>query len=521
MRLYTIEQMRELERRADEAGHSYDSMMALAGGAVARAAAALGGSVGTHPLSIVVLAGPGNNGGDGLVAARELAMAGHRVTVAIWNRAATDPRVEMVEHAGATLLAAIEGARMEPLEQALAGVDLVIDALFGTGLSRPIEGVPARLLRLITAVRQPGTRFKLLAVDCPSGLDGASGDVDPLTVRADLTVTFAGPKVGMISRAAAEVVGEIRVADIGIPDQILESVEWEATWLTRSDAALLTPHRSAGGHKGSFGTLAVVGGSRSYIGAPGLSALAAGRSGCGLVTLAIPEAIHLALAAHDGLSAFTWLPLGDDVATALRDALERVDAFVIGPGLGTTPWARRLTYLALGLGEDALSRDAAIPAVVDADALNALAARDDEWWAGLERSLVLTPHPGEMGRLLRREIGDDGAARLDAAREAAARFGQVVVLKGAFSVIATPEGVTSVSPFATSALARAGTGDVLAGIIGALLAQGLSPRVAATLGVLAHGLAGLRMAESTGPTGALASDLPGYLPAVWRELERG
>lgn len=518
MRLFTIEQMRELERRADDAGHSYDSMMALAGGAVARAAGALGDAGRGHPLSIVVLAGPGNNGGDGLVAARELAVAGHRLTVVIWNRAATDPRVEMVEHAGATLLAAIEGARMEPLEQALAGCDLVVDALFGTGLSREIEGVPARLLRLVTSVRERGARFKVLAVDCPSGLDGASGEVDPLTMRADVTVTFAGPKLGMISRSAAEVVGEIRVADIGIPDQILASAASEASWLTRSDAALLTPRRSAGGHKGSYGTLLVVGGSRRYIGAPGLSALAAGRSGCGLVTLAVPEAIHPALAAQDGLSAFTWLPLGEHFASTLDDTLERADAIVVGPGLGTGTWARTLTYHALGIGENALSSGSARPAVVDADALNALAARDDEWWIGLDRPLVLTPHPGEMGRLLGREINDDGAARLAAAREAAARFRQVVLLKGAFSVLATPDGEAGVAPFATSALARAGTGDVLAGIIGALLAQGLSPHDAATLGVLAHGMAGVRMGEVTGPMGALASDLPAHLPAIWREL---
>ncbi len=555
MAIYTIEQMKALEQAADEAGHSYAAMMEAAGAAVARA-------VGAWPpeSTALVLVGPGNNGGDGLVAARELAKQGFRVVAYLWKRRADEPLVQAARRNGVALLEAEEDAGERLLRRALARADLMLDALFGTGLSRPIDGKGAAILRAVQARRDATERSPLtwlaraerqgeparpmlIAVDVPSGLRGDGGEVDPATVAADLTVTFAGPKLGMFSEQAATVLGEWVVADIAIPQAVRDGAAREAELLTPQLAASLLPARPPSGHKGTFGTTLVVGGSVNYVGAPALSALAAGRSGAGLVTLGVPMPIQPVLAARAELTTATWLLLPHDMGVLrpdavelLRDSLEGADALVLGPGLGGEEATRRFVWALFGLASESpkqsaigfvprLSQRVTVaerptlpPTVVDADGLNALAAWEGAWWEQVSTPLVLTPHPGEMGRLLGREVKAVQADRLATAREAAARFGQVVVLKGAYTVVAAPDGRASIAPYANNALAKAGAGDVLAGIIGSLLGQGLEPYDAARLAVVAHGLAGERLRREVGGQGALASDLLDRLPAVWRAL---
>lgn len=567
MRVYTVEQMRTLERRADEAGHSYDAMMERAGSAVAEAVAAwvpaeANGGNGKEKARVLVLAGPGNNGGDGLVAGRELARRGFSVAGYLWKRDADEPRAAEARQAGVSIVRAEGDKEWQTLRRALGRADIVLDALLGTGVARPIEGDLGAILEQLAEVQRPAPsgngnltwvqrhglpraarRPRIVAVDLPSGVNADSGAVDPATVPADLTVTLAGPKLGMLLAPAADTVGELVVADIGIPAAVIEQVEAAADFLDAVTAAQLLPRRPASGHKGTFGKVMIVGGSANYVGAPGLAAEGAGRSGAGLVTLAVPNLIAPTLAAKSELTSMTWLLLPHDLGALTPDALqvlrERLadyDAVAVGMGVGREEVTQRFIHGLLGLtataergrapigfvraraGHDEAEQALALPAaVLDADALNLLAETETEWWAHLPpQRLVLTPHPGEMSRLTGRDTEDIQAHRLDVAGEQARRWGQVVVLKGAYSVIAAPDGRASFSPFATAALATAGTGDVLAGVIAGLMAQGLRAYDAARLGVYLHGLAGALMADAM--PGALSSDLPGFLADAWALL---
>ncbi len=562
MQIYSVQQMQALERASDSAGHSYAAMMEAAGSAVAQATERWIAGRMNEAKRVLVLAGPGNNGGDGLIAARELSKRGYSTVAYLWKRDEQDPLVSEARRHNVSLVRA-ENDAGDLLARALDRAEIVIDAIFGTGLSRPIEGEPARILNALRARRADGEQastlrwisprageegarrtLALVAVDVPSGVHGDSGEVDEATVAADLTVTFAGPKVGMLTPDAVSFTGELVVADIGIPKAVTEVAESTARLLTPELAASLLPARPRGGHKGTFGTTMVVGGSINYIGAPALCAVAAGRSGAGLVTLAVPTILQPLLAPRPDLTTATWLLLPHDMGALradatklLNDALDKVDALVLGPGLGTDKATQHFVWSLFGLEapdepraslgfatrtrEFELQAWSAVrlpPMVVDADGLNIL-AQGGEWWTSVETPLVLTPHPGEMGRLLGRETGEVQAERLASAREAATRFKQVVVLKGAFTMVAAPDGRTSIAPFANDALAKAGSGDVLAGIIGALLGQGLEPYEATCLGVTAHGLAGTALARSTGGRGALASDLLDRLPEAWQQLE--
>lgn len=559
MHVYTVEQMRALERAADAAGHSYAAMMEQAGRAVAQAILARVGEMTEAHRRVVVLAGPGNNGGDGLVAARELSRQGFSVVAYLLPRDEGDPLLAEARRHGVALLWAAKD-NGQRLTQALSQAGVVVDALFGTGLSRPLVGRAAEILAALRQVREPQAEVSplhrlrtlpplapprplLVAVDVPSGLRGDTGEVDPATVAADLTLTFAGPKLGMLTPAATEVIGELLIADIGIPPAVQAGADHAARLLSPELAASLLPKRPVGGHKGTFGTTLVVGGSLNYVGAPALSAQAAGRSGAGLVTLGIPAPLQPLLAGHAELATATWLLLPHDMGVLRAEAvavvtegLRRADALVLGPGLGAEEATRQFVWHLFGLGEawtgprfvgfvareeaEIPSPPALPPTVVDADALNALAAWEGAWWESVHTALVLTPHPGEMGRLLGHTTEAVQAARLETAHEAAFRFRQVVVLKGAHTIVAAPDGRVSLSPFANDALAKAGAGDVLAGIIGALLGQGMEPYEAACLGVIAHGLAGERVRQRWGGQGALASDLLGTLPEVWETLRR-
>ncbi|MBN1641436.1 MAG: NAD(P)H-hydrate dehydratase [Anaerolineae bacterium] len=555
MKLVTVQELRDLEQRADAGGHPYAAMMENAGRAVAEA---IEMRLPVKGGRVLVLVGPGNNGGDGLVAARYLAQAGAQIICYLWReRPADDANLAAARRLSVHCFSSAAGENGKMLSKALQNVDIIIDALLGTGIARPIEGDLARLLHTVRAAVQerrsaaatglvelvpptppPGLgavpQPYVVAVDVPSGLNCDTGELDPAALRADLTVTFAAAKHGQLRFPGASALGELVIADIGIDPDLAAGLPIEVATAPAIRAAL--PDRPDDAHKGTFGKAMVVAGSVNYTGAPYLAAAAAARVGVGLVTLAPPQAIHASLAARLNEATYILLPhemgaLVPDAARILAERLEGYSALLLGPGLGRDPKTVAFVHQLLGLvhavrrrgmgfqpgTQAAESQGAGLPPlVVDADALNAL-AEAEEWWTTLPRRSILTPHPGEMARLTGLSTGEVNADRIGVARDRAQAWEQVVVLKGAFSVIAAPDGRATILPFANAGLATAGTGDVLAGAIAGMLAQGLEPFAAALCGAYVHALAGQIVAQRVGPAGMLAGDL---LPALPEALKR-
>ncbi len=553
MKVVTAEEMRRIEQAADASSHSYATMMENAGRAVAEACRGMHLDEGR----VLILIGPGNNGGDGLVAARYLRQAGARVTCYIWKRRVEgDENLRLVEEQGIPVIWAEEDEGLVALRKLATEVEVIVDALLGTGASRPIEGLLREILAVVSdevtrrrtesapaPLSMPSSpafaplpnRPFVVAVDLPSGLDCDSGAVDPATLPADLTVTFGFPKRGQFRFPGAEIVGRLMVADIGIPPALADDVRLEL--ITPAMVRSLLPARPLGAHKGTFGRALIVAGSANYTGAASLAGAAATRVGTGLVTLAVAESLHPILAAKVSETTFLLLPhdMGSLVPEALKILaahLPNYQALLIGPGLGrereTVAFVHELLAVEPGrrerIGfrpapqdeEASASQITLPPAVIDADGLNALADAP-RWWKWLPPGNVLTPHPGEMARLLGKTVTDVETDRVRITQEAATHWSQVVVLKGAYTVIAEPEGRTVINPFANPGLATAGSGDVLAGAIVGFLAQGLTPFAAAVVGAYLHGLAGELVRNELGPAGMVAGDL---LPALPRALRR-
>ena len=513
MKLLTAAEMRGLEERAAAAGAPADALMEQAGLAVAQEAWMQLGSL--EDRRIVVLVGPGNNGGDALVAARHLAEWGAQVRCYAL-RPRGDAHWRAAIEAGAACGAVEEDEDFAALDALFAGAEMVIDGLLGTGSSRSIDGDLAEIMRRLGAARARTVPPKLIAVDLPTGVDADSGRVDPLAAAADETVTFHAPKVGLYLQPGASLAGSVQAVEIGIPAGLDEQLGTEL--LERRAARALLPARAPDAHKGTHGTLLIVAGSLRYPGAAILAANAAYRAGAGLVTVAAPASLvgSMVAAAPEA----TWLPLpegghpgavGPAALPLLHEALESASALAVGCGLGLHPASAELVHRLLA--DPAL---ADLPGVVvDADALNHLAAGPG-WSAAAP--LVLTPHPGEMARLTGRSSGEVQAARLDLARRSAAEWGATVLLKGANTVIAAADGRARVSEIAQPALATAGTGDVLTGAVGALLAQGLAPFDAAALAVYLHAEAGNRAMRSHGTIGVTAGDVAAQLALASRSL---
>ncbi|MGC8780900.1 MAG: NAD(P)H-hydrate dehydratase [Anaerolineae bacterium] len=605
MKIVNVAQMRQIEQAADAAGHSYATMMEWAGQAVANTCQGLVARDGQS--AVLVLVGPGNNGGDGLVAARYLMEYGHPITLYIWKRDTKGDenfRRFRRKRRGITILYADNDPECANLRTELQQTALVIDALLGTGVARPIEGKLAQILdvvREVVGARRaslaaedegfgPTTlRFPILealsfatplqrelesglpqdeyadeleeeekeangappeeeeewdeeedgeeeeesplqlwpeptvvAVDCPTGLNCDTGALDPHALWADLTVTFGFAKWGHFQHPGAAACGLLAVADIGIPAELSREIATELVEPGRLAAWL--PRRPSDAHKGTFGRALIVAGSLHYIGAAHLSSLAAMRAGAGLVTLAVPMPVQAILAG--GLPEITWLPLDGPAGVhtaanlpALLSALGRYDVLLIGPGLTTSDETR--AFVAGLFGPDGLDRARwGGRIVVDADALNILAGEPD-WPARLPPCAILTPHPGEMSRLTGVSVEAINAARIETAQRYAAAWGHIVLLKGAHTVIAGPDGRTAVLPFASPWLATAGSGDVLAGAIVALLAQGVPAYEAAVVGAYLHGHAGLLAQRARGPIGLVARDFIEQFPTALRNLYTG
>ncbi len=604
MKLVNVEEMRRIEQATDASGHSYAAMMEQAGQNVARIAMGLQL---IHPdENVLILVGPGNNGGDGLVAARALREAGCDVTLYIWKRDIKgDENFRQLKRKrrGLAILWADNDSDFSKLRQELRQAELVIDALLGTGIERPIQGRLAELMQVvkeeILARRQessmeedgralfglprfplmeaqllgmplpeaqnesfadnrlkddegeddpdtdpdwdldddefddnweeegempppPWPELPVLAVDCPSGLNCDTGALDPATIPADVTVTFAFPKWGQLQYPGAGACGLLSVADIGVPPELAQDIQVELVeygfirrWL---------PGRPADAHKGTFGRVMIVAGSTWYPGAALLSGHAAARAGAGLVTLAVPSALQPALIAASLET--TWLPLPGPEGThtaagvpVLRDHLIGYDALLVGPGFSTAEAAR--AFIEALLAPDGLAVDQWHGRVVfDADALNILATLPD-WPRRLPAGSILTPHPGEMARLIGATAAEVNGRRIETARRWAADWGHIVLLKGPHTVIAAPDGRTGVLPFAVPTLATAGSGDVLAGAIAAMLGQGLPAFEAAVVGAYLHAYTGTILGQIVGMAGIVAGDLARQLPQALRKLYMG
>ncbi len=531
MNLVTAAQMKLAEDAANAHGLSYDAMMENAGRATAEAIAEQFGAAGKR---VLVLVGPGNNGGDGLVAARYLAELGASVSVYIWKRGnlTADFNWKRLSVFQLPMVFWHEDTGAEQLKSFVENSAIVMDALLGTGVSRPITGDLADLLRIVrqaiercrtvdpAALTDPVDPPKsdeigpvIVAVDVPSGLHTDTGALDPLTLPADLTVTFAAPKRGQMLFPGAAYVGQLLIADIELaPDDFPPQLP---QLITAEEAADLLPARPIWGHKGLFGKAMVIAGSQNFAGAPALAANAAYRVGAGLVTVATPVSVQPMVAANSIEATFIPLPEADGgigalAASAVLERLPGYSAALMGPGLGQ----------AVGTAEflrDILKHLPAVPLVIDADALNLLAT-EAEWWRLLPANVILTPHPGEMSRLAALSIAEIEAHRLEFVPEMAQKWNAVVVYKGAFSVIANPSGDVAVLPFANPALATAGSGDVLAGCIVGMLAQRLSPFEAAVAGGYLHGLAGEITRDHLWEAGVIAGDLLSRLPLAIKEL---
>ena len=518
MKLVTVEQMQALERAAVEAGVSEEQLMENAGVAVAQEAWLNMGAA--EARSVVILVGPGNNGGDGLAAARHIKEWGAEAHVFLLEpRAEDDPQWRAVQEAGLEAWTAADDPGLERLDGLLRNANGIIDALLGTGLSRPIAGDLEAVLDKVAAVRaNPSLRPHLMAIDVPSGIDPDTGRSDPAVVRADTTVALGFAKVGLFAMPGRAIAGTIAEVEIGLPPGLGEDLPYEDVRMRDLQAKM--PFRSDDAHKGTFGTAVVAAGSARYPGAARLASEAALRAGAGLVVLAAPESVQPLVAAGTPEVVHAPLPsaggaVDASAAAELLRALAGTDALLLGPGLSHTPATAEFVGQVLS-GLDGVEGLRA--AVIDADALNALAEQPG-WHDRLQLPRVLTPHPGEMGRLLGTTSDEVQNNRLGLATEYAQLTRSVVVLKGAGTIIAAPDGRARLSEFASAVLATAGTGDVLAGFLASLLAQGMEPYDAATAAVYLHSECGRAVESAMGSASAVASDLLRALSEVRKALD--
>lgn len=517
MKIVTPDQMRRIEDRSETLGVSKDALMENAGLTIARRIRQLLAPLIGVPVTILV--GPGNNGGDGLVAARHLHRWGASVTVYICrDRRTPDPNLAAAKALGVPIIAASSDVGLAQLNALLDSAHMAVDAVLGIGRVRPIQPPLRDILALLAKARAERPHLRLLAIDVPSGMNADDGSADPACVPADITLSMGYPKVGHYAYQAAPLIGALEIADIGLPPGAADDAP--LSLMTAAHMRTLLPNRPAASHKGSFGRALVVAGSSNYIGAAYLAATAATRVGSGLVAIALPAAIQTAVASKAAEPTYLPLPetapgvIAPTAAADVLDALNGCDSLLLGCGMGQAPDTRRFI-------EGVLYSDKRLPpAVIDADGLNAL-AQTPHWWERIPDLAILTPHPGEMARLTGMSTPEVRSDRIGAAMESAARWRKIVALKGAYTVVAFPDGGAMLSPFANAGLASAGTGDVLAGSIAGLLAQGVSPQDAAALGVYLHGLAGERVRARLGDAGMLASDLLPELPLSIRALRDG
>jgi hydroxyethylthiazole kinase-like uncharacterized protein yjeF len=516
MKIVTAEQMGQIDRQCAEVGLPSSVLMENAGKAVAEEVRQILGAI--DQQHILILIGPGNNGGDGLVAARHLHDWGARVSLYLLSqRPPDDPNLKLVQERKITRVEATQDENLSQLDELLSSANAVIDAIFGTGKSRPLGGIFLQALDRVGRAKKNRTGLHIIALDLPSGLNADSGAVDDACLYVGNTITLGLPKPGLFNFPGAERVGRITVADIGIPAYLAETITTEL--ITSEWAREALPRRPLGANKGSFGRVLVAAGSVNYIGAAYLACSGAIRVGAGLVTLATATSLQPILASK--LTEVTYLPLPESqlgiisaqAARLIHRQFEHYSVLLLGCGLGQSQSAISFIKATLFRSKSALPY-----LVLDADALNIL-AKIPNWWQQLTNDAILTPHPGEMARLVGVSVDEVQSDRLGIAKRAAQEWHKTIVLKGAYTVIAAPDGQVRISPIANPGLASAGTGDVLTGAIAGLVAQGLSLFDAAALGVYLHGEAGEMVKARLGDAGMIATDLLPTMPLVIKQLK--
>ena len=538
MKLVTVSQMQKIEKEADAGGLTYDQMMQNAGQGLADVVLEL--PFDEEKPQIIGLVGPGNNGGDTLVALTALVAEGWKARAYLVKRKKDDLVKQFVEAGGEVL----SGEKaFEKLAASIETADVLLDGVLGTGINLPLKKEVAELLSEVNDILDALDESPfVIAVDCPSGMDCDSGEVAEETIPADITVTMAAVKQGLLKLPAFEYGGDLQVVDIGLPSDLPSLKDLQTDVAEEDSVSALLPERPLDSHKGTFGAALIAAGSVNYTGAVVLAGEAAYRAGAGLVTLAVPASLHGVLAGQIPEATWVLLPhsmgvISSSAAEVLTKSFERATAMLIGPGFGMEATTKEFIETILA-GTSALKKSTArigfiheegekkeeetsnLPSmVVDADGLRLLAQIKD-WHTKLPAPAILTPHPGEMSALTglsKEEIQEDRQA---VARKYAKEWGHIVVLKGAFTVIASPDGRVTVIPVASPALAHAGTGDVLAGLIVGLRAQGLAAFDAAVAGAWVHAQAGLYAADDLGTTASvMAGDVLNSISDVLSDLE--
>jgi hydroxyethylthiazole kinase-like uncharacterized protein yjeF len=538
VKLFSVKEMITLEKEANESGLTYPEMMENAGRGIANEIVAAYSHL--HVKKVFALVGSGNNGGDALVTLMHLStMNWETCAYIVRSRDSNDPLVKQLTDNNGQVILFEEDINFKKLTKLIHTYTVLIDGIFGTGIKLPLKGDIVKILSFVRdQIEAKENKLHIVAVDCPSGVDCDTGEVAPETIPAEITITMAGMKVGLIRFPAAIVSGEIRFASIGNIENLRAYKENNKFILTQEIIKQYLPDRPMNAHKGTFGTAFIIAGSLNFTGAALLAGLAAYRIGTGLVTMAVPEPLHKALAGHVPESTWILLPhemgvISVDAAQVVKQNLDKATTMLIGPGFGledtTREFLRRLFTIKsdsvkgkIGFVHDEDYRDEGksinLPVVVDADGLKLL-VKIDHWPDILPAETILTPHPGEMAIMTGISIEEIQEERLEIAKRFSSKWGHIIVLKGAYTVIAAPDGQIAVVPVATAALAKAGTGDVLAGLITGLRAQGVQAFPAAFAGAWIHANAGLLAANRLGNTASvLASDILNAVPQVISKL---
>ena len=537
IKLFSVPEMQSLEKEANQKGLSYEMMMENAGRGIAEEIE-LAYSL-LQNKKVFALVGSGNNGGDALVALSHLACTNWEASAYIVReRPDDDLLISRLLNNHGHIIYSYSDVELNHLKELIESYSVLIDGIFGTGIKLPLTDDIVRILSVVNTKNMFAKTLHIVAVDCPSGVDCDTGEAAIETIHAEITVTMAGMKTGLIKFPAANLTGEIRIASIGSINDLDLYKENKKCILTDEIIKQFLPKRTLDSHKGTFGTALIVAGSVNYTGAAFLAGMAAYKTGAGLVTMAVPAPLHIALSGNFPECTWILLPhemgvISADAAKVLRKDIRRATALLIGPGFGledtTKEFIRKLICTnnerkaTIGFIHDEIKDEESttiqIPMVVDADGLKLL-SKIDKWYELLPSPSVLTPHPGEMAILTKLSTQEIQGNRIQIAKQYSERWGHVIILKGAYTVIAEPEGQIAVVPVATPALAKAGTGDVLAGLIIGLLAQGVEPYRAACTAAYIHANAGLLAATRQKNTASvMASDVLNAVPQVISHLQ--
>jgi hydroxyethylthiazole kinase-like uncharacterized protein yjeF len=508
MKMVSVSQMQAIEEEANRFGLTYDQMMLNAGKGIAYVIDATYQK--EKSRKIMGLVGSGNNGGDTLIALEILQNTGWQTTAYIVKfRRIDDPHISKLSLSGGAIVTMDQDSSFSRLRNLVEDSLFILDGILGTGFHLPLKPDIADLLNTVNEIIEKSqNRHIVIAVDCPSGVNCDTGETALQTIKANLTITMAAIKQGIFQKPAYNYIGEVKLIDIGIPigENVLKS--WEKiSWEIPEDSLISDwlPNRPIDSHKGTFGTSLIIAGSKNYVGAALLAGEAAYRIGSGLVTLAIPNEIHHGLAGY--LPEATWLLLPDknghisvEANEDIQKHINNISALLIGPGLGLDTSTQQFISRFIESIESSDIKN--IPLIIDADGLK-LFSKIPDWHKKIPPLSILTPHPGEMAYLTGLSREDIQTRRNEIVQYYSKKWGHIVILKGAYTVIASPNEQYALIPIASPALARAGTGDVLAGLITGLRAQGINSFESAVIGAYIHGRAGILATQLIGNTASV------------------